>query len=85
MNYTPVQAPVQIPNLYNNTVIAPNYPVFQKDAVNIIIMQVAPQAGGTIKILGRTRKLIKNGRTLYVRYKNELITLATAKKFEKKR
>jgi hypothetical protein len=55
------------------------------DNSRVILMQIESQnggAGGLIKILGRNRKLIKKRNTLYIRYMNEIITLAKARKIE---
>jgi hypothetical protein len=49
------------------------------------VHQASLAGGGCITILGRRRKIIKQGRTNYIKYKNELITLTVAKKLDKKK
>jgi len=48
---------------------------------------VKPTEGGAsvrIRILGRTRKVIKRGRWFYIKYKKTYITIEAAKKIENK-
>lgn len=78
------QIPVDIRTQLNENVL-PKFVAFCK----MFNEQLCPPctSGGSTKkyVLGRNRKIIKKGRTSYVRYKNELITLKQARKLERQK